>query len=101
MWLGSFKNWFGKNETNERIVHGYGSDPREQATPLDIPDPGTEDGCQPADMMLFDLAADPAEQVNLAERNPEVVRRLLRLYAELMADAPSVAIPAVTARKSR
>ena len=38
--------------------------------------PGVEGGDPPQTMMLFDLDSDPAEQHNVAEQHPEVVRRL-------------------------
>ena len=67
--------------------------PKEQATPLDIPDPGTEDGCPGADMILFDLQEDPSEQTNVADQHPDVIERLMKLYRELLTDAPPEAIP--------
>jgi len=35
-----------------------------------------------AGVELFDLAADPAERTNLAAREPDVVKRLMRLIDE-------------------
>lgn len=67
--------------------------PKEQATPLDIPDPGTENGCPGADMILFDLQEDPSEQTNVADQHPDVIERLMKLYRKLLADAPPEAIP--------
>ena len=67
--------------------------PREQATPLDIPDPGTEKGCAAADGILLDLEADPSEQTDVAANHPEVVARLMERYRKLLADAPAEADP--------
>lgn len=67
--------------------------PREQATPLDIPDPGTEKGCAAADGILLDLETDPSEQTDVAANHPEVVARLMKLYRDLLADAPAEADP--------
>ena len=69
--------------------------PREQATPLDIPDPGTEEGCVGADGILLDLEADPSEQTDVAADHPEVVARLMKRYREVLADAPPEAVPKV------
>ncbi len=67
--------------------------PREQATPVEIPDPGTGDGCPAADMTLFDVGADPSEQTDVSAANPDVVARLLKSYDELLAEAPPEARP--------
>jgi hypothetical protein len=40
-------------------------------------------------MMLFDLAADPGEQHNVAAQNPEVVSRLARIFNEMADQVPS------------
>lgn len=48
--------------------------------------PGVLTGDPPASMMLFDLEADPAEQHNVADRHPDVARRLKRLYDEMASD---------------
>lgn len=68
--------------------------PREQSTPLEIPDPGTSNGCPGADGILFDLAADPSEQTDVSAAHPEVVARLMKSYNDLLADAPPEARPA-------
>jgi N-acetylgalactosamine-6-sulfatase len=55
--------------------------PYEQATPHQYP--GVMTGDAPAEMMLFDLHADPAEQHNVAAANPEVVRRMKAMFDEV------------------
>jgi uncharacterized sulfatase len=48
--------------------------PYEQYQPVDYP--GNRNGDAPREMALFDITADPAEQRDIADANPEVVRRL-------------------------
>lgn len=43
-------------------------------------------GARPVGLALFDLATDPGEKTNLAEANPEVVKDLQALAAEMDAD---------------
>jgi len=52
--------------------------------------PGVDSGAPPTPMMLFDLAADPAEQRDVAAQHPGVVRRLQALVdeAERQASVP-------------
>lgn len=73
--------------------------PREQATPLDIPDPGTEKGCLGADGILLDLETDPSEQTDVAADHPEVIARLMERYREVLADAPPEADPNAVRQK--
>ncbi len=54
--------------------------PLEQPQPAEYP--GIRTGVEPAAMQLFDLNADPAEQVDVAKEQPEVVARLKRLFDE-------------------
>ena len=54
--------------------------PYEQYQPTDYP--GVRTGDAAAAMALFDLSADPAEQHNVAEANPDVVKRLKAQYDE-------------------
>ena len=57
--------------------------------PLTESHPGVTTGVAPSEMMLFDLATDPAEQKNVANDHPQVVLRLKahfdRLNAEILA----------------
>ena len=69
--------------------------PKEQATPLDIPDPGTEEGCPAADGILLDLQTDPAEQKNVAAAHPDVIAYLMESYEKLLADRGSL-LPGAT-----
>jgi len=43
--------------------------------------------------MLFDLDADPGEQRNLADQNPELVNRLLAKFEQLQSQVPDFAQP--------
>lgn len=63
--------------------------PYEQALPTQHP--GLESGDAPHEMMLFDLENDPAEQRDVAARNPGVVRRLKELFDKMDAEAPAFA----------
>lgn len=60
--------------------------PHEQATPDEHPDVLT--GPPPEPMMLFDLKTDPAEQHNVADKHPEVVKRLKGLFDKMTAEMP-------------
>ena len=62
--------------------------PYEQARPSDFP--GVLTGVAPESMMLFDLAADPAEQQDVAERYPAVVERLRRLFDPVQREADAL-----------
>jgi uncharacterized sulfatase len=50
--------------------------------------PGVETGDAAKPMMLFDLAADAAEQKDVAAGNPEVVTRLMAYYERVQAQVP-------------
>ena len=52
--------------------------PYEQYRPSDFP--GATSGDEPGEMMLFDLAADPSEQRNVAGKHPDTVRQLKALF---------------------
>jgi len=54
--------------------------PYEQYQPSDYP--GNQTGDAPRAMALFDLSNDPAEQDNVADANPDVVKRLKAHYDE-------------------
>ena len=61
--------------------------PYEQYQPSDYPGLRTGDAPQP--MALFDLSADPGEQHNSADKNPDVVKRLKASYDETAKQMPS------------
>ena len=63
--------------------------PYEQYQPSDYPGLRTGDAPQP--MSLFDLSADPGEQHNVADQNPDVVKRLKTSYDEVAKQMPSSA----------
>jgi arylsulfatase A-like enzyme len=65
--------------------------PFEQAQPS--AHPGVTTGDPPAEVMLFDLEADPAEQRNLAARHPEMVTRLRRQFDEVARQVPAFPPP--------
>ncbi len=52
--------------------------PLEQPQPNDYP--GVQTGVASAAMQLFDLASDPAEQIDVAQNHPEVVVRLKKWF---------------------
>lgn len=52
--------------------------PLEQPQPSEYP--GVRTGVEPVAMQLFDLQADPAEQVDVAKDHPEVIARLKKLF---------------------
>jgi len=62
--------------------------PYEQYKPRDHP--GLTTGDAPAPLQLFDLEADPGEQLDVSAANPETVARLHKLYEELTKDAPKL-----------
>ena len=45
---------------------------------------------QPDGVFLYDLSTDPGEEINLAESNPEQVRKLEERYLEMLAHLPPV-----------
>jgi arylsulfatase A-like enzyme len=61
----------------------------EQAKPDLFPGVLTGDKAKP--MMLFDLAADPGEQHDVAEKNPEMVQRLKAMFDEYEKQAAAAA----------
>jgi len=65
--------------------------PFEQAKASDIP--GLTTGDAPKPMMLFDLESDPGEQTDLANRHPEIVKRLKSLFDKTAAEVPSYPAP--------
>lgn len=50
--------------------------------------PGKLTGDSRIKMMLFNVQVDPSEQNNVADRHPEVVRRLRNIYDETVKDLP-------------
>jgi len=73
--------------------------PFEQYRPSDYP--GLTTGDAPAPMQLFDLAADPGEQHDVAAAHPETVARLRQLYDELTKDAPTRRTPPTKTGKTK
>ena len=58
----------------------------EQADPTQCP--GVDTGPAPKALMLFDMAADPSEQRDVAAEHPEVVARLKAVFDRVAADVP-------------
>jgi len=58
--------------------------PYEQARPGQYP--GAIGGDPPKSMMLFDIEADPAEQKDLSEKYPDVVKRIKAIYDKTLAE---------------
>lgn len=65
--------------------------PPEQYGPADFP--GLTTGDTSTDPALFDLAADPSEQKNVAAQHPEVVERLQSLFGKMKQEMPSESRP--------
>jgi arylsulfatase A-like enzyme len=65
--------------------------PYEQARPSAYP--GSIDGDDPKNMMLFDIEADPAEQHDVSKQHPDVVKRLKALYDKALAQVPEFKRP--------
>lgn len=63
--------------------------PFEQAHPSQYP--GLKSGVEPKPIMLFDLQADPGEQVDVASNHPEVVARLKKRFDETNRDVKQMA----------
>lgn len=61
--------------------------PYEQYQPTDHP--GIRTGDPPTAMSLFDLQTDPAEQHNVADKHPDVVKRLKAKYDEIVKQFPN------------
>lgn len=55
--------------------------PYDQSRPSDYP--GILSGDGPYDNMLFNLETDPGEQYNVANENPEIVKRLTNMYQKI------------------
>jgi arylsulfatase A-like enzyme len=60
--------------------------PYEQYQPTDFP--GNTTGDPPKAMALFDLSTDPNEQHNVADANPDVVKRLKAQFDAIAKDLP-------------
>ena len=58
----------------------------EQANPTHCP--GVNTGPEPKPLMLFDMEADPAEQIDVAKEHPDVVARLKAIFDRIDADVP-------------
>jgi uncharacterized sulfatase len=65
--------------------------PHEQSNPSHYP--GVLTGDKPKDMMLFDLERDPAEQHDVSDSHPEVVKRLKAFFDKMDAQAPKFPPP--------
>ena len=65
--------------------------PYEQAKPTQHP--GLITGDEPKAMMLFDLDADRGEQHDVAEKHPDVVKRLLAMFDEMKTQVPEFPQP--------
>ena len=65
--------------------------PYEQANPTQYPGVITGDG--PVEMMLFDIDKDVSEQNDISKQYPDVVKKLKRIYDEMMQDVPSYSPP--------
>jgi len=84
------KNWVDSRRPDGVTILA----PYEQCKPDEYP--GVPGGDPPQEMMLFDLQADPAEQHDVAEEHPEVVKRLKDLYDRMTGQAlpaPATASP--------
>jgi uncharacterized sulfatase len=83
--------------TGERWVDPRGPDgvtilaPYEQAQPSEYP--GVRTGDETKAMTLFDLANDPAEQHNVADKHPDVVARLKGQYDRMVAELAAARRP--------
>ena len=65
--------------------------PYEQPNPTQHP--GHTRGDRPKPMMLFDLEADRGEQHDVADRHPDVVKRLLAMFEKTKAQVPEFPTP--------
>ncbi|MEO6181576.1 MAG: sulfatase-like hydrolase/transferase, partial [Verrucomicrobiota bacterium] len=73
--------------------------PYEQYQPSDYP--GLQSGDAATAMALFDLSTDPSEQHNVADKNPDVVKRLKALFDEVEKDVPTTDAPASRKEKQK
>lgn len=86
----------GLNKPGQRYIDPRGPDgvtilaPYEQAQPSEHP--GTQTGDAPKPMQLFDLAADPTEQHDVAAAHPDQVQRLKALFDTVNKDVPEVKV---------
>ncbi len=71
--------------------------PYEQYQPSDFP--GITTGDPPQAMALFDLSTDPNEQHNVADANPDVVKRLKAQFESIAKDSPAEATKPPEKRK--
>ena len=84
-------NFATLDKPGERWIDPRGPDgvtilaPYEQPQPSEHP--GLLSGEDPQPMQLFDLAADPGEQTNVAAKYPMILARLMSLYNEMNVDA--------------
>ena len=65
--------------------------PHEQSRPSEYP--GVTGGDKPKNMMLFDLESDPAEQHDLSDKHPDVVKRLKAAFDKTLAQVPEFKRP--------
>ncbi len=65
--------------------------PYEQAQPSEYP--GVTGGDKPKTMMLFDIESDPAEQHDLSDKHPEIVKRLKAAFDKTLAEVPEFKSP--------
>ena len=65
--------------------------PYEQPKPTQRP--GLATGDSPKTMMLFDLSTDRGEQHDVADRHPDVVKRLLAMFDKMQAQVPDFPTP--------
>ena len=65
--------------------------PYEQVRPSQYP--GVLSGDSPKDMMLFDIENDPAEQHDVADQHPEVVKRLYAIYQKYADQTTEIKLP--------
>ncbi|KAA5544636.1 sulfatase [Roseiconus nitratireducens] len=65
--------------------------PYEQAQPTQHP--GLISGADPKAMMLFDLEHDPGEQRDVADENPDVVKRLRQQFEKVASEVPDYPDP--------
>ena len=73
--------------------------PYEQYDPVDYP--GVRTGDAPQAMALFDLSTDASEQHNVADANPDVVKRLKAQFDEVAKDFPKLTESRPNQKKNR
>jgi len=67
--------------------------PFEQPDPTEYP--GISTGVEPRAMMLFNMESDPGEQIDVAEKYPEIVKRLKSLFDKTKVQIPEFPTPEV------